>query len=64
MILQVPAATPVTTPVEETVAMAGLALLHIPPGVAQLSAEVPPTMVVVVPVMGDIDKPTVMAWKV
>ena len=48
----VPAETPVTNPVEEpTVAIAGLLLLQVPPGVALLNAEVPPTVVVVMPAM-------------
>lgn len=50
--VHVPAATPVTMPVDDPmVAMAGLLLLHVPPVVASVKVDVPPTVVVVVPVM-------------
>ena len=51
MIWQVPIATPVTTPVLLTVAIAVLLLLQVPPVVASLKALVPPTVVVGVPVI-------------
>lgn len=48
--LQVPKATPVTKPLDEpTEAINGLLLLHVPPGVAQVSVEVPPGAIIVVP---------------
>ena len=51
--MQKPAAAPVTIPVAEpTTAISVLELLHMPPGVALLNVEVPPGVVVVVPVMG------------
>lgn len=43
---------PVTTPEELTVATAVLLLLHVPPGVASVSAVVAPTQRVSVPPMG------------
>jgi len=39
---EVPAATPVTVPVEPIVATAGLALLHVPPDVMSVSVRVDP----------------------
>ncbi len=54
MIVTVPEATPVTTPVDEpTVAIAVLLLLHVPPDVALLSVVVLPWQTLAVPVMGD-----------
>ena len=50
----VPAATPVTTPVDEpTVAKPVLLLLHVPPVVAQASVVVAPSHTVSVPVIGN-----------
>jgi hypothetical protein len=49
MIPHVPLETPVTIPVELTVAIAVLLLLHVPPVVASVSVDVPPTATVVVP---------------
>lgn len=40
---------PVTTPVELIVATEALLLLQVPPAVASLSVEVPPTVVVAMP---------------
>ena len=52
VIVALPEATPVTTPVEvPTVAIVLLLLLHVPPAIAQLSDEVPPAHNVVVPVI-------------
>lgn len=56
MIVQVPVATPVTSPDELMVATAGLPELHIPPGVASLNVAVQPTQVVVLPTMGEMAK--------
>jgi hypothetical protein len=51
----VPAATPVTTPVPGViVAMPVFPLLHVPPGVASLSVVVLPTQTVATPVIGAI----------
>lgn len=51
--LQAPAEAPVTIPVAEPItAISVLELLHVPPGVALLNVEVPPGVVVVVPVIG------------
>ena len=47
----VPMATPVTSPPAETVAIAGVALLHTPLAVTSDSGEVCPTQIVVLPVM-------------
>lgn len=47
-----PTATPVTTPVELTVAIDVLLLLHEPPEVASVSVLVPPTVVVAIPDIG------------
>lgn len=52
MIVAVPAETPVTKPVEVTVATAGLLLLHVPPGVVLLRRVDAPTQVEELPVMG------------
>jgi hypothetical protein len=52
VIVTVPAATPVTKPVEVTVATDGLLLLHVPPGVASLSNVDAPTQVDELPVIG------------
>jgi hypothetical protein len=46
-----PAETPVTTPAELTVAIAGDALLHDPPVVASFNDVVPAGQIVVVPLM-------------
>jgi hypothetical protein len=47
-----PGATPVTIPLTKpTVATEGLALVHVPPGVASFNVVVEPTHVCVVPVM-------------
>ena len=46
-----PADTPVTTPVELTVAMDVLLLLHVPPGVASASVVDDPMHTVLLPVM-------------
>lgn len=51
--LQVPAATPVTMPVELTVAIEGLLLLQVPPGVLSERATDAPTQVPEGPTMGD-----------
>ena len=52
MIVGVPAATPVTTPVEPmTVAWLVVPLVHVPPPVAELSDVVLPTQTLAVPVM-------------
>ena len=48
--LAIPVATPVTTPEELTVAIAGLLLLHVPPDVEFPNAVVSPTQVTGVPV--------------
>ena len=49
-----PAATPVTRPVVEfTVAWAIALLVHVPPAVASLKAEVKPTHTFEVPVMAE-----------
>jgi hypothetical protein len=54
VIVTVPEATPVTTPVvEPTVAIAVLLLLHVPPDVALLSVVILPGHTLAVPVMGD-----------
>lgn len=51
----VPAEAPLTTPLEAPiVATAGLLLLHVPPVTALLSVVVPPTQIVVVPVIADV----------
>ncbi len=50
--LQVPAATPVTMPVELTVATEGLLLLHVPPGVLSERATDAPTQVPDGPTIG------------
>lgn len=50
--VQVPAATPVTNPVELTVAIEGLLLLHVPPGVLSVRATEAPTQVPEAPMMG------------
>ena len=51
-ITEVPAETPVTTPVDElTVATAGVALLQVPPAVALLNVVVDPTQTDIVPVI-------------
>ena len=48
-----PTATPVTTPVDEpTDAIAGLLLLHVPPGVASDKVVVKPKQIFVIPVIG------------
>lgn len=53
--LTTPAFTPVTMPVDDpTVAIVRLCELHIPPGVASLSAVVAPTQTLSVPVMAPI----------
>jgi hypothetical protein len=51
VIVAVPAAMPVTTPIEETLAIDGVLLLHVPPPVALLKAVVEPTHAVVLPVI-------------
>jgi hypothetical protein len=51
VIFTVPAATPVTTPLPVTVAVAVLLLLHVPPETASLSVVVEPTHVNIVPVI-------------
>ncbi len=48
----VPAATPLTTPAAEIVAIAGAPLIHVPPGVALLSVVVLPSHTLAVPVIG------------
>ena len=57
--LDVPADKPETTPDEETVAMAVLLLLHVPPGVASLNCVVFPTTTQLAPVIGKADGVTV-----
>ena len=47
-----PAATPVTTPLELTVAAAVLLLDHVPPVVTSANVVVDPTQTAGVPVMG------------
>jgi hypothetical protein len=59
---QVPADTPVTTPVEVTVAIDGVELDHVPPEVASLNVDDPPTVVVVVPVIAAGADVTVTGW--
>ena len=49
LIVTVPAAIPVTTPVALTVAVAGVKLLHTPPVVASVNVVVFPTQTVLVP---------------
>ena len=51
MIVEVPAATPVTTPELLTVATAVLALVHAPPAVVLVRVVVLPTQTAAVPVM-------------
>jgi len=52
-IVPVPAARPVTTPVAEpTLTVVGEPLLHEPPEIALLNAEVLPTQIVKMPVIG------------
>jgi len=48
---ELPADTPVTTPPAVIVALAGVALLQVPPAVALLRVVVDPTHTLVVPVM-------------
>jgi hypothetical protein len=62
VIAHVPADTPVTTPVALTVAMEGVELLHVPPPVASLNVEVPPTVVLVMPVIPAGAAVTVTGW--
>jgi len=58
--VHVPAATPIINPVVALiVAIAVLLLLHVPPGVASVSAEVIPTHTLKVPAIGDIEVPPV-----
>jgi hypothetical protein len=54
VIVTVPAATPVTTPVELTVATDGLLLLHVPPAVLSVSVIEVPTQVLDGPTIGPI----------
>lgn len=54
MITAVPTDTPVTMPVELTVATEGLLLLHVPPGVLSARAIVEPTQTPDAPVIGEI----------
>ena len=55
MIAVVPAATPVTIPVEvPTVATEGFALLHTPPEVPSVKVAVAPTHSLAVPLIADI----------
>jgi len=51
----VPADTPVTTPVELTVATEGLLLLHVPPGVESCNATDEPVQVPDEPVIGNME---------
>ena len=51
----IPVVTPVTMPVLPTVAMAGLALLQVPPGVALLNVVVAPMHSLVMPVIAATD---------
>src|SRR5579872_5401433 len=51
VMVHVPAATPVTTPDELTVATAGLLLLQVPPATTSNKLVVDPATVVVVPVI-------------
>jgi hypothetical protein len=64
--LAVPAATPVTSPVEaSTVATPVASLLHVPPATASLSVLVAPTQKVVVPIIANGvagDGLTVIIW--
>lgn len=61
--MQVPAATPVTTPdPEPTVAMRELELDHIPPLMGLLNVVVRPVPTVVVPVSGGIEGLTFTIW--
>jgi hypothetical protein len=53
LIIAVPADTPVTTPEASTEAMAGLTLLHVPPGTALLNAVVAPRQTPAIPVIGN-----------
>jgi len=63
VIAQVPAETPVTTPVKEpTVAMEGVELLHVPPKVASINVVDVPTMVESVPPMAAGAGVTVTVW--
>jgi hypothetical protein len=50
--LEVPAATPVTTPVDDIVAIDGVPLIQVPPGVVLLNVVVLPSHTLAVPVMG------------
>jgi hypothetical protein len=56
----VPAAAPVTMPVEPTVAVGRAVLLHIPPVVALCNAVVLPAQTLSVPVMGAGDASTLI----
>jgi hypothetical protein len=56
----VPIELPVTTPAKETVATAGFADTHVPPGVAQPSVVERPTQTAGVPVMGETPALTVI----
>lgn len=61
MTTDVPAAIPFTSPVAEpTVAMAGLLLLHVPPGDALLKVVVKPAQILIVPAMPEGSGLTVM----
>ena len=49
--VEVPALTPVTAPPDDTVATAGVLLVHTPPAVASASVATAPGQTVAVPVM-------------
>lgn len=59
MIVAVPADIPLTSPVEPMVAMAGLLLLHVPPGVVLVSIVVAPAQTDELPIIGATDVVTV-----
>ena len=51
VIADVPAATPVTTPLELMVAILEFVIVHVPPAVVEVAVMVPPTQSVVAPVI-------------
>jgi hypothetical protein len=61
--VHVPAAMPVTTPDELTVAIDVLLLLHVPPAVESISVTVEPTQVPDGPVIGNIPDEVVKTVK-
>ena len=64
VMVHVPAATPVTTPVEPIVAIEVLLLLHVPPVVASVNAVVEPTHPLVAPDIAATEVPDTVTTKV